>query len=76
MTSLELKEYLDFKTKQYNTKQFIESDPVQLPHRFSKKEDIEIVSFLVSTIAWGKGLMTNHFSSPTTKYIIEFFLVL
>ena len=50
----ELKEYLDFKVEQYNTPVFIESDPIQLPHRFSRKEDIEIVSFLVSTIAWGQ----------------------
>ncbi|MBL1279622.1 MAG: DUF2400 family protein [Fluviicola sp.] len=76
MTSLQLKEYLDFKAEQYNTKQFIDTDPIQLPHRFSRKEDVEIVAFLVSTIAWGKRAMTNHFSPPTTKYIIEFFLVL
>ncbi len=53
----ELKEYLDFKVEQYNTTKFIETDPIQLPHRFTKKEDIEIVSFLVSTIAWGKRPM-------------------
>lgn len=57
MTFEELKEYLDFKAQQYNTPVFIESDPIQLPHRFSKKEDIEIVAFLVSTIAWGKRSM-------------------
>ena len=57
MTSPELKEYLDFKAEQYNTTTFIESDPIQLPHRFSRKEDIEIVSFLVATIAWGKRTM-------------------
>ena len=50
----ELKEYLDFKADQYNHPDFIETDPIQLPHRFSKKEDIEIVAFLVSTIAWGQ----------------------
>lgn len=54
MTQAELKSYLDFKAEQYNTRDFIESDPIQLPHRFSKKEDIEIVSFLISTIAWGQ----------------------
>jgi len=53
----ELKEYLDFKSIQYNTKDFIESDPIQIPHRFSKKEDVEIIAFLVSTIAWGKRSM-------------------
>lgn len=53
MNPSELKDFLDLKAEQYNSPLFIESDPIQLPHRFSKKEDIEIVSFLVSTIAWG-----------------------
>ena len=53
MNRSELKEFLDFKAIEYNSVKFIESDPIQLPHRFSKKEDIEIVAFLVSTIAWG-----------------------
>ena len=53
MTHAEIKEYLDFKTEQYNTSDFIETDPIQIPHRFTKKEDVEIVSFLVATIAWG-----------------------
>ena len=57
----DLKEYLDFKAEQYNTPVFIESDPIQLPHRFTKKEDIEIVGFLVATIAWGqrKGIIRS-----------------
>lgn len=54
MNQDDLKSYLDFKAEQYNTRDFIESDPIHLPHRFSKKEDIEIVAFLVSTIAWGQ----------------------
>ncbi|TXI82624.1 MAG: DUF2400 family protein [Crocinitomicaceae bacterium] len=49
----ELKDFLDFKAEQYEHPRFLESDPIQLPHRFSKKEDIELVGFLVSTIAWG-----------------------
>ncbi len=53
MNQSELKDFLDQKAEQYNSPVFIESDPIQLPHRFSKKEDIEIVAFLVSTIAWG-----------------------
>ncbi|MDG1147111.1 MAG: TIGR02757 family protein [Crocinitomicaceae bacterium] len=53
MTKTEIKEYLDFKVEQYNTPHFIETDPIQLPHRFTKKEDIEIVAFLIATIAWG-----------------------
>ena len=53
MKKQELKIYLDQKAIEYNTVDFIATDPIQLPHRFEKKEDIEIVSFLVSTIAWG-----------------------
>jgi len=53
MTNSELKEFLDLKAEEYNSPKFIESDPIQIPYRFSKKEDVEIISFLVSTIAWG-----------------------
>jgi uncharacterized protein (TIGR02757 family) len=49
----ELIAFLDEKAEQYNSTEFIQTDPIQLPHRFSKKEDIEIIGFLVSTIAWG-----------------------
>jgi len=53
MTKLELKEFLDFKAEQYEKPVFLESDPIQIPHRFSRKEDIEISGFLMATIAWG-----------------------
>ena len=54
MNKVELKEFLDKKVDQYNTKDFIESDPISIPHLFSKKEDIEIMGFLMSTLAWGQ----------------------
>ena len=57
MTKLELKEFLDQKYNQYNTTEFIETDPIQIPHCFSKKEDIEIAAFLSATIAWGNRKM-------------------
>lgn len=53
MKKSELKSFLDFKTVQYNTPEFIDTDPIQIPHQFSKKEDIEIAGFLTATIAWG-----------------------
>lgn len=61
MTKAELKEFLDFKVEQYNTPEFIETDPVQIPHLFSKKEDIEISGFLTATISWGnrKSILKN-----------------
>ena len=61
MKKSELKSFLDFKVEQYNTPEFIESDPIQIPHQFSKKEDIEIAGFLTATIAWGnrKSILKN-----------------
>lgn len=57
MSPAQLKEFLDFKANQYENSRFIEDDPIQLAHQFSKKEDIEIVGFLISTIAWGNRKM-------------------
>jgi uncharacterized protein (TIGR02757 family) len=57
MNKTELKEFLDEKVIQYNTLDFIDSDPVQIPHLFSHKEDIEIAGFLSATIAWGNRKM-------------------
>lgn len=50
----EVKELLDEKYFQFNNTSFIETDPISIPHQFSKKEDIEISSILVATIAWGQ----------------------
>ncbi len=49
----EIKEFLDSKVEKYNSPWFIESDPVSIPHLFTKKEDIEISGFLTATISWG-----------------------
>lgn len=57
MSQTELKEFLESKVIQYNNPKFIESDPIQIPHRFARKEDIEIASFLTATIAWGNRKM-------------------
>ncbi len=54
---LEIKDFLDTKVIEYNNPKFIESDPIQIPHQFSIKEDIEVSSFLVATIAWGNRKM-------------------
>lgn len=53
----ELTQFLNEKVEQYNQPKFIESDPIQIPHQFTKKEDIEIAGFLTVTIAWGKRPM-------------------
>ncbi|MCX2719494.1 TIGR02757 family protein [Lentiprolixibacter aurantiacus] len=61
MTRQELKDFLDAKVVQYNTPEFLETDPICIPHRFDKKEDIEISGFLTATIAWGnrKSIIKN-----------------
>ncbi|TYP98239.1 uncharacterized protein (TIGR02757 family) [Tenacibaculum adriaticum] len=63
MKKEELKEFLDKKASLYENSKFIESDPIQIPHQFSLKEDIEIAGFLAATIAWGKrGMIINNAS--------------
>lgn len=61
MNRIQLKEFLDEKVNLYNNPKFIESDPIQIPHLFTLKEDIEIAGFLVATIAWGnrKSIINN-----------------
>ncbi len=53
----ELKEFLEEKTAQYNRPEFIDADPIRVPHRFSRKEDIEISGFLTATLSWGNRKM-------------------
>jgi uncharacterized protein (TIGR02757 family) len=57
MNRSELKEFLDEKVVLYNNPSFIDSDPIQIPHQFTQKEDIEIAAFLTATIAWGNRKM-------------------
>lgn len=61
MNKAELKEFLDAKVEQYNHPKFLESDPIQIPHRFTDPKDIEISAFLTATIAWGnrKSIINN-----------------
>ncbi|HEU4904144.1 MAG TPA: TIGR02757 family protein [Flavisolibacter sp.] len=48
-----LKEFLDKKVNEYNRPSFIPHDPISIPHRFTKKQDIEIAAFFASIFAWG-----------------------
>jgi uncharacterized protein (TIGR02757 family) len=57
MNASDRKDFLDEKVELYNNPNFIESDPIQIPHYYSLKEDIEIAGFLAATIAWGNRKM-------------------
>ena len=52
----EIKSYLDQQYLKYNRIDFIENDPILIPHLFSKKEDIEISGFFAATFAWGQRI--------------------
>ena len=47
-------ELLDEKVTQYNKPDFIPFDPISIPHRFSVKQDIEIMGFWAAVLAWGQ----------------------
>jgi uncharacterized protein (TIGR02757 family) len=49
----ELRDFLEKKVAQYNHPSFIPSDPVSVPHRFQKKQDIEIAGLFAAVFAWG-----------------------
>jgi hypothetical protein len=49
-----IKDFLDEKVAQFNRPNFIELDPISIPHRFSKKQDIEIAGFFAAILAWGQ----------------------
>ncbi len=51
---MNLKEFLDEKVDLYNRPDFINLDPISIPHRFSKKQDIEIAGFFAAVLAWGQ----------------------
>jgi uncharacterized protein (TIGR02757 family) len=50
---LQLREELDELLMQYNNTGFISSDPISIPHRFTKKQDREIAGFFAAVFAWG-----------------------
>ena len=49
-----IKDFLDEKVALYNRPNFIELDPISIPHRFTKKQDIEIAGFFAAILAWGQ----------------------
>ena len=51
-----MQSFLDFKVQQYESVAFIAHDPIQIPHQFSKKRDVEVAAFLSATIAWGNRM--------------------
>lgn len=42
------------KAEEYNQKDFVKDDPIQIPHQFNKKQDIEISALWTSILSWGQ----------------------
>lgn len=61
MLQQDIIDLLNEKADFYNNASFIDNDPIQIPHRFDNKQDIEIAGFLSASIAWGnrKAIIKN-----------------
>lgn len=44
---------LDERVRRYNQPAFISSDPICIPHQFSRQQDIEIAALFAAVLAWG-----------------------
>lgn len=55
------------KVQEFNSVDFIQTDPIQIPHRFQKKQDLEIIGLLVALIAWGNRTMIIRNGEKLTK---------
>ncbi len=54
MNFQELKDFLDKKVSAFNTTEFISADPISIPHRFTRLQDIEIIGFWTAILSWGQ----------------------
>ncbi len=61
---------------EYNFKERLKHDPIEIPHRYTKKEDIEIAGFVAACFAYGKiGLfkpVIENILRPGKKHPAEF----
>lgn len=53
MLDQRLSEFLAAKVDEYNRPAFIAADPVSIPHRFTRPQDIEIAGLFAAVFAWG-----------------------
>jgi uncharacterized protein (TIGR02757 family) len=64
-----LKLFLDEKVAKYNQPDFIEADPICIPHLFLKKQDIEIAGFFAAIFAWGNRTTIINKSKELMQYM-------
>ena len=54
MTHQEIQALLDDRYRRYDQPSFIAPDPISLPHRYTRAQDIEISGLFAALLAWGK----------------------
>ncbi|MEZ5071026.1 MAG: TIGR02757 family protein [Bacteroidales bacterium] len=75
----ELKTFLDRKVLEFNRPEFLADDPIQIPHRFAEKADIEIAGFLTAILAWGNrksilksaGRLMERLDHAPSQFVIQ-----
>lgn len=50
----DLREFLDQKVAEFNRPDFIEFDPISIPHAYKKKQDIEVAGLIAAVLGWGQ----------------------
>lgn len=56
-----IKDQLEIYADKYNQPDFIQDDPISIPHQFSNPKDIEVIGFWVAILSWGnrKSIMNS-----------------
>jgi uncharacterized protein (TIGR02757 family) len=65
----EIQAFLEKKVIQYNHTSFIEADPISVPHRYKKKQDIEIAGLFAAIFAWGNRTTIIRKSNELMSYM-------
>lgn len=62
---------LEQKAATYNRRDFIQKDPIVVPHRFRKKQDIEIAGLFAAILAWGNRTSIINSSNRIMAWMRE-----
>lgn len=65
----ELKALLESLVDKYNRIDFIENDPILIPHQYKKKQDIEIAAFIAAIFSWGQRVTIINKSKEFLSYM-------
>jgi hypothetical protein len=65
----ELRNFLEKNVLVYNDPSFIPADPISVPHRFSKKQDVEIAGLFAAVFSWGNRTTIIRKSNELIKFM-------